>query len=70
MTTNPPNPSAFEVQDNVMTPEGSKVVVTWMILQENPYAEHHFMVVGENIVEALRAATLLEEERQANWQGF
>ncbi len=53
-----------------MTPEGSKVVVTWMILQENPYAEHHFMVVGENIVEALRAATLLEEERQANWQGF
>ncbi len=47
-----------------MTPEGAKVVVTWFVSGES------YMVQGENIVEAMRAATLLEEERRQQYRGF
>lgn len=59
-----PNPARFDVQEKVMTPEGAKVVVTWFVSGES------YMVQGENIVEAMRAATLLEEERRQQYRGF
>ncbi len=47
----------FKIDYDVTTPQGSVVVVRWSIMA------HNYMVTGANLLEAMRAAVLLEEDR-------
>lgn len=59
-----PDTHSITIYPQVMTPEGTKVMITWMVGPKT------YMVTGENRGEALRTMAQMEEAREEEWRGF
>ncbi len=58
------NETKFTVVHRIMTNAGAKVMITWSAYDEN------YMVLGENMTEALRSVAQMEEDRVNKSRGY